>query len=321
MALVGFTGIGDAEQSDEFAVGGEIEDGLAIGCAWPRRGRTHRGDGDIELLHQRRVADRDVARIDVAENAASGARFEALDAMRTELRRFGGVHDGRSQGMLAECLEAGGPLHQVLLAVIAERDDGLQGGTALGERSGLVDHHGVHPLHRLQGFGVLDEHAGASAASGAHHDGHGRGQSESARAGDDEHGDGIDQRMRQSRRGAEGEPGDEGDERNADHGGNKDGGNLIGQMLDGGAAALCFADQADDLRQHGLAADALGAHQDGAVAVDAGADDAVAGTAFRRAADSPVISDSSTTVRPSSTRPSTGTFSPGRTRSDWPTVT
>ena len=68
--------------------------------------------------------------------------------------------------------------------------------------------------------------------------------------------------------------------RGADNGGNKDGGNLVGQMLNGSTATLRLPDQADDLGKHGLTADALGSHQDGAVAVDAGADDAVAGMLF-----------------------------------------
>ena len=146
--------------------------------------------------------------------------------------------------------------------MIAERDDGFQSGTAFGESAGLVDDNGINPLHGLEGFGVFDEHAGAGAASGAHHDGHGRGQSESTGAGDDEHGYGIDERVRQGRRGAEGKPGDEGDERGADDGGNKDGGDFIGQPLDGSAAALGFGNEADDLRQNRVAADALGSHED-----------------------------------------------------------
>ena len=42
--------------------------------------------------------------------------------------------------------------------------DGHQPGLALGERAGLVDDHGVDLLHRLEGLGVLDQHAGLRAA-------------------------------------------------------------------------------------------------------------------------------------------------------------
>ena len=58
-------------------------------------------------------------------------------------------------------------------------------------------------------------------------------------------------------------------------------GDHVGQALDRRAAALRFADHADDLREQRLAADALGAHDEAAGAVDGAADDAVAGASSR----------------------------------------
>ncbi len=81
-------GVGDAEQSDERAVRGEIENGLAILAHRLGAGRCIGGDGNVELLHQGSVANRDVTCIDVAENTASRTRLEAFDAMRTKLRRL-----------------------------------------------------------------------------------------------------------------------------------------------------------------------------------------------------------------------------------------
>ena len=48
----------------------------------------------------------------------------------------------------------------------------------------------------------------------------------------------------------------------------------IGELLDGSAAALRFADHADDLREQRFAADALGAHDKGAGAIYGAAGDA-----------------------------------------------
>jgi hypothetical protein len=64
-----------------------------------------------------------------------------------------------------------------------------------------------------------------------------------------------------------------------------------------------------DLGEHGLGADALGAHHQRARPVHGRADDAAPGV-FSTGIGSPVIIDSSTVLRPSITTPSTGTFSP-----------
>ena len=50
----------------------------------------------------------------------------------------------------------------------------------------------------------------------------------------------------------------------ADHGGHEVGGHGVGQALDRRAASLRFADHAHDLREQGVGADALGAHDEAA---------------------------------------------------------
>lgn len=75
-----------------------------------------------------------------------------------------------------------------------------------------------------------------------------------------------------------------------------------------------------DAGKHGVAADRVGAHQQGAGLVEGAADGVVAdvlGDGHGLAGDE----DSSTADLPSSTSPSTGTFSPGRTRSMSPIST
>ncbi len=67
-------------------------------------------------------------------------------------------------------------------------------------------------------------------------------------------------------------------------------------------------------------ADLVGAHDEAAGLVDGAADDGLA-RSFVTGMDSPVTMDSSTALRPSTISPSTGTFSPGRTRRRSPTAT
>ena len=72
---------------------------------------------------------------------------------------------------------------------------------ALGQGARLVDDERVDLLQRLQGLGVLDQHTGGGAATGADHDRHGRREPERAGARDDEHGHRVHQGVRQARLG------------------------------------------------------------------------------------------------------------------------
>ena len=109
------------------------------------------------------------------------------------------LHDGRCQRMLAGAFQAGTQPQHFIFLESGERHDCRQFRFTLGQRAGLVHHQRVHFLHDFQRFGILDQHTGRRAPSGADHDGHRRGQSQRAGTGDDEHGHGVDDGMRQAR--------------------------------------------------------------------------------------------------------------------------
>jgi hypothetical protein len=90
--------------------------------------------------------------------------------------------------------------------------------------------------------------------------------------------------------------------------------------LDGRARALRLGHHLDDLRQHGVAADLVGAHDQRSPVWFIVPPMTLAPTVLVTGIDSPVTIDSSIEERPSSTSPSTGTFSPGRTRNRSPTA-
>ena len=193
-------------------------------------------------------------------------------------------------------------------------NDVRQARFAFGQRAGLVDDERVDLFHPLDRFGVFDQHAGLRAASDADHDRHRRGESERARTGDDQHGDRIDDCVREARLRSEPDPRDESEQRDREDRRHKPAGHLVGQPLNRRAAALRLRDHLDDLREHGVAADALGFHEKLPVPLTV-PPVTLSPVVFSTGIDSPVSIDSSTFVRPSMTRPSTGTFSPGRTRS------
>ncbi len=145
------------------------------------------------------------------------------------------------------------------------------------KRAGLVHDHRVDLLHHLERLGVAEQHAEFRAPPGADHDRHRRRQAERARAGDDQHGDGVHERVGQARLGPPDGPDGEGDGRSQDHGRHEPARDGVGQALNGRARALRLAHQPDDLRQQGVAADALGLHHEGAGAVHRAARDLAGG--------------------------------------------
>ena len=96
--------------------------------------------------------------------------------------------------------------------------------------------------------------------------------------------------------------------------GTKYAGDFVRQALNRRARALRFGDHADDVRQQRTGADPLGAHHETTRLVYGAAGHFEPGC-FSTGIGSPVSIDSSTALVPSTTTPSTGTRSPGRTRS------
>ena len=120
------------------------------------------------------------------------------------------------------------------------------------------------------------------AATGSDHQRSGSGQTESARAGDDQHGDGRRECSRAFVRGRCGEPEAKGREGERDHDRYEDRRHAIGEALDLGLAGLGFFDHAADLGQCCVGADAGGAYHEAAAGVDGGAGHGVAGADLDR---------------------------------------
>ena len=174
--------------------------------------------------------------------------------------------------MLAAAFETGGKAQHLILVEPFGRLDRDHCGLALGERAGLVDDKRIDLLHALKRLGVLDQDTGLRAASDADHDRHRGGKAKRAGAGDDQHGDRRDQAIAHRRRRADQRPDDEGDRRDRDYRRHEPAGNGIGKPLDRRTAALGIGDHLDDPREHGVAADLLGAHHEAAGLVDRAAD-------------------------------------------------
>ena len=178
--------------------------------------------------------------------------------------------------MLAAALETCGQTQQFGFLDAGRGLDRHDARLALGERAGLVDHQRVDLLQALQRLGALDQHARLRAAPDADHDRHRRGETQRAGAGDDEDGDGRDQAIGEARLRSPDRPRRECQERRTDHGRHEPARDLVRQPLNGRAAALGLRHHLHDLREHRVAADLVGAHDEAARLVHGAADDPVA---------------------------------------------
>ena len=140
--------------------------------------------------------------------------------------------------MFAGAFEAGSESDQIALAQRWSDRHGHEFRLAFRQRARLVEDECVDLLHGLERFGILEEDPGLCAASGADHDGHGRGQAESAWAGNDEHGDRIHDRVGETRFGTPDGPGGKRERGDRNHGGDKPCSHLVGKTLNRGACAL-----------------------------------------------------------------------------------
>ena len=136
--------------------------------------------------------------------------------------------------MFARALKAGDELQQVVFVDARLGNDGAQCRLAFREGSRLVDDECVNLAEYFQRLRISDEDAGASPATGAHHNGHGSGEPESAWAGYDQNGHSIDECMSKARLRPSKIPDDEGDNGRNDDSRNKVRGHLICQSLNRG---------------------------------------------------------------------------------------
>ena len=131
-------------------------------------------------------------------------------------------------------------------------------------------------LRALEDLGPSDQDPELRAPAGPDHQRGRRRQPERTRARDDEHGDGGREGVR--RIAGEREPAGERRERQAEHDGDEDRGDAVGEALDRRLARLRLLDEPGDLRERGVGADPRRADDEPAVRVDRRPGDLDAGT-------------------------------------------
>ena len=149
-----------------------------------------------------------------------------------------------------------------------------------GDRAGLVEHDGVDPARRLEDLRTLDEDAELGAAPRADEQRRRGGESERARAGDDECRDGRGERRFGTA--ADEQPDGERREREPDDHRHEHRRHPVGEPLHLGLAGLRLLDEPGHDRELGLGADPGRLHDETPARVDGRPDDAIAGTDLDR---------------------------------------
>jgi len=94
------SGIGDRDHAADLLIHSQIERRRPFGTQ--RIGpRFERADGDTEIGHQPRIAERNLTALDLANDALAGHGFERFRFGDRKAAIFGGGDHGRGQGMLA----------------------------------------------------------------------------------------------------------------------------------------------------------------------------------------------------------------------------
>ena len=163
---------------------------------------------EAELAHHARIADRDALAVDDARHAASGDRGEILGRRERQAALLRRGDDGGAERMLAAALEAGGQAQRSRFS--SKPRDGRVAETNCGLPSVRV------PVLSTTSVSIFSRRSNASAlrtstpamraAPRADHDRHRRGEAERARTGDDQHGDGVDDGISERRRRARAPP-------------------------------------------------------------------------------------------------------------------
>ncbi len=222
-----------------------------------------------QRLHPAQASDAVAAQAHLALGALAGYRTHSLGRRHGQPLRVRRGLDRAGQWMLAAALQAGGD--DQLLGRVAPgcRDKGHESRLAHGERAGLVESHGVHAVRDLQGLGILDQDAVPRRDAGAGHDRRGRGQAQRAGTGDHHHRHRMDQGQLHGR--TRDQPARESDHGDHEHHRHEHRRHLVHQALDRRLGCLRVFHQANDLRQHRLAAHSLRLHHEAAFGVDAAA--------------------------------------------------
>src|SRR5690606_5103576 len=95
------------------------------------------------VVHQRGIAQRNMAAFDRATYADAARRLEALGGDEGKPAAPGLVDDRMRQRMLGSLIEARGNPQHFRLVPPGSSDDTIERGLAFGQRAGLVDDDGV----------------------------------------------------------------------------------------------------------------------------------------------------------------------------------
>ena len=180
--------------------------------------------------------------------------------------------DRLAQRVLTRLLEARGEPDQLVLGHAIDGQHGHDLGPAVRQRARLVEDERVDVLEPLEGVRIAEQHTGLRTAAHRDRHGHGSREPQRARARNDEGAHRDDERVREPRLRSDAHPDDRSEDGDRDYGRHEPRGHTIGQRLHRCTAALRVGDGLHDLRQQRRAADPLGAHDEGAPAIDGAAD-------------------------------------------------
>ncbi len=240
------------------------------------RGVTQRGvERHRPVGEEALPAGDDGVPVDDAGHAEALRAGEALDRGEVEPASRAPAAIGAGDRVLGRVLQRTGQPQHLVASLPSAGTTSTSAIVPGGHGARLVEHDRVDAPGRLEHLGSLDEDAELGAAAGADHDRRRRGQTEGARAGDDQHGDGGRERDgRRPRRCPSQKPSVP--TARAMTIGTNTAEIRSARRCTGALPALGVLDEAGDLGQLGVGADPRRPHDEPAAGVDGGTGDGVA---------------------------------------------
>ncbi len=276
--------IGQSERSNQLIADQHVHAGgtggtaLIVGGATLIARRTAPltcGTLDALLLQIARTDDLDLLAVDGSAHTLALDRLDVLGCGHLHLSLPGAAGDSGGNRVLGLGLDRGGVGQEPLFVPVVFVDgDVLNLEGALGQRTGLVEHHRRDAPGVLEGGSVADQEAVAGRAGGGDAGHERNGQPQGMRAGDDhDSGHARDGELEVT---TGEQPGGEGRDPHRDRGDREPQRGAVGEVLGAALGTLRLLDHVDDLGQIGVLSRAAHFELERAVAVDRPTDEFVA---------------------------------------------
>ena len=255
LGAVLLNGVRHSNDAAELAVPGKKQRGFALLGELFRSGFHGFGNRNLSADKLEAAAQQRCS-VQGGSQSIAGQCLKLLNLCRRQTILLRSLMDRTGQRMFAFLLQCVGNGQQIPFGHTLSREDIRDPRLPLGDGSRFIQRHNLCLSGFFQRHSRFEQNAVLCAHATPHHDGNRGGKPQRTGAADDQNGDTPCQSKACRLTGKK--PDKHGDNRDGDNGRNKDTGNLICHLGNGGFCGCCIADHLNDLGKGGVLADSGG---------------------------------------------------------------